>query len=91
MGDTLQSKTCIEIKTPNCTRCKAFEPTYQELQKKYPDFNYSTLTFGIDKEAQSLATKYSIRSAPTFIVTCGDNVDVVKQEELDSTLAKYCD
>lgn len=85
------AKSCIEIKTPNCPRCKMFEPTYIELQKKFPKYTYSTKVFGIDSEAQELATKYSIRSAPTFIVTNGDNVEVVKQEELEATLAKYND
>lgn len=84
-------KKCIEIKTPNCPRCKLFEPTYQELQKKYPQFDYSVFVFGIDKEAQELATKYSIRSAPTFIIFNGENVDITKQEELESVLEKNCD
>ena len=47
--------------------------------------------FGINPEAQELATKYSIRSAPTFVVINGDNVKVVKQEELEETSAKNCD
>lgn len=85
------TKICTEIKTPNCPRCKTFEPTYQELQKKFPQFTYLVLTFGVDLAAQELATKYEIRSAPTFIVDTGDNVEVVKQEELEATLSKYCD
>jgi len=90
MEDITQKK-CIEVKTPNCPRCKMFEPTYQELQKKYPQFTYEVLVFGINPEAQELATKYSIKSAPTFIVTNGESVEVVKQEELEETLAKNCD
>lgn len=90
MGDNI-TKKCIEVKTPNCPRCKMFEPAYQELQKKYPQFIYQIYVFGVDQEAQELATKYSIRSAPTFIVMNGENVEVVKQEELEETLVKNCD
>jgi len=85
------AKSCIEIKTQNCPRCKMFEPTYLELQKKYPNFEYKEYVFGVDPEVQDFVTKYSIRSAPTFIVTNGDNVEVVKQEELEATLAKNND
>ena len=85
------SKQCIEIKTPNCSRCKMFEPIYQEIQKKYPQFTYEVKIFGVDPEAQELATKYAIRSAPTFIVINGENSVAVKQEELESTLEKYSD
>ena len=70
---------------------KQFEPAYQELQAKFPQYEYKVLVFGQDPEAQELATKYSIRSAPTFIVTNGENVEIVKQEELEETLAKNCD
>ena len=87
----ISPKKCIEVKTPNCSRCKMFEPTYQELQKKYPQFIYEVKIFGVDQEVQELVTKYSIRSAPTFIVMNGENVEVVKQEELEKTLAKNCD
>lgn len=90
MGDITQ-KSCIEVKTPNCPRCKLFEPAYQELQTKFPQYEYKVFVFGQDPEAQELATKYSIRSAPTFIVTNGENVEIVKQEELEETLAKNCD
>ena len=90
MGDILLKK-CVEIKTPNCPRCKLFEPTYLELQKKYPQFTYEAYVFGINPEAQELATKYSIRSAPTFVVMNGENAEVVKQEELEETLARNCD
>ena len=90
MEDIIQKK-CIEVKTPNCPRCKMFEPTYQELQKKYPQFTYEVKVFGIDLEAQELATKYSIKSAPTFVIMNGESVEVVKQEELEETLAKNCD
>lgn len=89
--DNATLKKCIEVKTPNCSRCKQFEPEYQEIQKKHPDFEYSVLTFGVDAEAQELATKYSIRSAPTFVVMKGDEVKVVKQEELEETLASFND
>jgi len=82
------NKQCIEVKTPNCSRCKQFEPTYQEIQKKHPEYQYRVLVFGQDPEAQELATKYSIRSAPTFVIMNGDNVEVVKQEELEDTLVK---
>lgn len=90
MADITQKK-CIEVKTPNCPRCKLFEPAYQELQTKYPQFAYEVKVFGVDSDVQELVTKYSIRSAPTFIVMNGENVEVVKQEELEATLAKNCD
>lgn len=77
----------IEIKTQNCPRCKMFEPTYKEIQNKYPNNEYVVLIFGVDPEAQVIATKYNIKSAPTFVIE-QENKDsiVVKQEELESTL-----
>lgn len=78
----------IEIKTQNCPRCKLFEPQYQEIQKLYPEHTYVALVFGVDSEAQEIATKYSIKSAPTFVIEQEDkDAIVVKQEELESTIA----
>lgn len=88
---TTSLKTCIEIKTPNCPRCKMFESTYHDLQLKFPQFDYKVYTFGIDAEAQEFYTKYNIHSAPTFIVMNGENVDVVKQEELGEVLERNAD
>lgn len=84
-------KVCIEVKTPNCPRCKMFESDYQLLQQKYPCYTYKVVVFGIDPEAQELAIKYDIKSAPTFIVMNNGSVEVVKPEDLEQTLAKYCD
>ena len=87
--DFCSPKICIEVKTPTCPRCKLFEPTYQELQRKYPQYEYKVAVFGIDKEAQELSTKYGIKSAPTFVVMSDEVVEVVKQEDLEQTLSKY--
>lgn len=77
----------IEIKTQNCPRCKLFEPQYQQIQANYPQHSYKALIFGIDPEAQELATKYNIKSAPTFIIEPeDDDVMVVKQEELEQAI-----
>ena len=90
--DCCSHKTCIEVKTPNCPRCKMFEPTYQELQKKYPGYEYRVAVFGIDEEAKILSTIHNIKSAPTFVVySDSGDVEVVKQEELEETLVKYND
>ena len=77
----------IEIKTQNCPRCKLFEPEFQRIQRENPQFDYRVLIFGVDPEAQELATKYSIKSAPTFIIM-PENKDaiIVKQEELEQTI-----
>lgn len=77
----------IEIKTPNCTRCKLFEPEYQRIQAENPENTYEVLTFGIDPKAMEYATKYAIKSAPTFIIEQeGKDAIIVKQEELAQTL-----
>ena len=77
----------IEIKTPNCSRCKLFEPEYQRIQAENPENTYEVLTFGVDPEAMEYSTKYSIRSAPTFVIEQeGKDAIVVKQEELEQTI-----
>jgi len=77
----------IEIKTPNCPRCKLFEPQYQEIQANYPEHTYEVLVFGVNPEATEYATKYSIKSAPTFIIEQADKeAIIVKQEELEQTI-----
>ena len=90
--DSCSHKTCIEVKTPNCPRCKMFEHTYEELQQKFPQFEYQVVVFGVDSEAQDLAKTYNIKSAPTFVVYSGNgDTEVIKQEELEQTLVKYAD
>lgn len=77
----------IEIKTQNCSRCKLFEPKYQELQSTYPDNTYEVFVFGVDPTAKEYADKYGIKSAPTFIIEQeGKDAIIVKQEELEQTL-----
>jgi len=77
----------VEIKTQNCPRCKLFEPQYQQIQANYPENTYEVYVFGVDPIASEYATKYSIKSAPTFIIEQdGKDAIIVKQEELEQTL-----
>ena len=77
----------IEIKTPNCSRCKMFEPEYQKIQSEHPEHEYKVLVFGQDSSSMEYATKYSIKSAPTFIIEQdGKETIIVKQEELKQTI-----
>ena len=77
----------IEIKTPNCSRCKMFEPEYQKIQSEHPEHEYKVLVFGQDPSAMEYAAKYSIKSAPTFVIEQdGKETIVVKQEELKQTI-----
>jgi len=77
----------IEIRTPNCTRCKLFEPEYQRIQAENPQNTYSVLIFGKDPEAMEYSTKYGIKSAPSFVIEQeGKDTLVVKQEELEQTI-----
>ena len=79
--------TVIEIKTPTCPRCKAFEPEYQRIQSEHPENEYKVLVFGIDPEAMEYANKYGIKSAPTFVIEQeGKDAIIVKQEELEETI-----
>ena len=79
--------TITEIKTPNCPRCKTFEPEYQRIQKENPQYDYKVLVFGVDPEAMEYANKYGIKSAPTFVIEPeDDDVIVVKQEELEAAI-----
>ena len=77
----------VEIKTQNCPRCKSFEPEYQRIQSEHPEHSYEVLVFGVDPLAMEYANKYSIKSAPTFVIEPenGDAI-VVKQEELEATI-----
>ena len=77
----------IEIKTPNCTRCKLFEPQYQKIQAEHPENTYEVLVFGQNPEAMEYANKFGIKSAPTFVIEQeGKDAIIVKQEELEQTL-----
>lgn len=77
----------IEIKTPNCSRCKLFEPEYQRIQAENPNNEYVVLVFGKDPDAMEYARIYDIKSAPTFVIEqAGKDTIVVKQEELEQTI-----
>lgn len=77
----------VEIKTQNCPRCKLFEPQYQQIQANYPENTYEAYVFGVDPKASEYATKYGIKSAPTFVIEQeGKDAIIVKQEELEQTL-----
>lgn len=77
----------VEIKTQNCPRCKSFEPEYQRIQSENPENDYEVLVFGVDPAAMEYANKYSIKSAPTFVIEQDDkDAIIVKQEELEETL-----
>lgn len=77
----------VEIKTQNCPRCKLFEPQYQQIQANYPENTYEVYIFGVDPIASEYATKYGIKSAPTFVIEQdGKDAIIVKQEELEQTL-----
>ena len=77
----------VEIKTQNCPRCKLFEPQYQQIQASYPQNTYEVYVFGVDPMASEYATKYGIKSAPTFVIEQeGKDAIIVKQEELEQTL-----
>lgn len=77
----------VEIKTQNCPRCKLFEPQYQQIQANYPENIYEVYVFGVDPMASEYATKYGIKSAPTFVIEQdGKDAIIVKQEELEQTL-----
>ena len=79
--------TVTEIKTPNCPRCKTFEPDYQRIQSEHPEHEYKVLVFGQDPAAMEYANKYGIKSAPTFVIEQeGKDAIVVKQEELEATI-----
>ena len=77
----------VEIKTQNCPRCKLFEPQYQQIQANYRENTYEVYVFGVDPIASEYATKYGIKSAPTFVIEQdGKDAIIVKQEELEQTL-----
>lgn len=79
--------TIYEIKTPTCPRCKSFEPEYQRIQSEYPEHEYKVLIFGQNPEAMEYANKYSIKSAPTFVIEQeGKDAIVTKQEELEEII-----
>lgn len=76
----------IEIKTPNCQRCKTFEPELQRLLKEYTIYELEVKVYGQDSDAIDLANKYGIHSAPTFIVIKGDKEELAKPETLEEVL-----
>lgn len=76
----------IEVKTPNCSRCKAFEPELERLLKEYPEYELEVKVFGQSEEVIDLVNKYGIRSAPTFIVMKDDKEELAKPETLEEVL-----
>lgn len=75
----------IEIKTPNCSRCKQFEPELERLVKEY-NCELEIKVFGESPEVNDLVNKYSIRSAPTFIIIKDDKEELAKPETLEEVL-----
>lgn len=76
-----------EIRTQHCPRCIMFEPQFKQIQEEFPDYEYKVLVFGQDPEATEVATKYGIKSAPTFVIEQDDkDALIVKQEELAETI-----
>lgn len=81
-----------EIKTPNCTRCKAIEPEYIALKNKfiaeYPnDINFYEYVLNVNDEAKEYMTKYGLKAAPSFVVEVDSTEGkVVKFDELEETL-----
>lgn len=82
----------VEVKTPNCSHCKAIEPEYIKLKEKHPEVEFKEVIYPMDVEAKKYMEQFSIRSAPTFIVETQieesyDNwkeEKAVKFEELES-------
>ncbi|MBO7043100.1 thioredoxin family protein [bacterium] len=75
----------IEVKTPNCQRCKMFEPTLEKLVQEY-NCELEVKVFGESDDVIDLVNKYSIRSAPTFIVIKEDKEEIAKPETLEEVL-----
>lgn len=75
----------IEVKTPNCSRCKSFEPELERLIKEY-NCELEVKVFGESEEVIDLVNKYSIRSAPTFIVISENKEELAKPETLEEVL-----
>lgn len=84
--------TVSEIKTPNCTRCKAVEPNYNLLKKeftsKFPEkIEFREYVLSVNDEAKLYMTKYGLRAAPSFVVEVnGENGKVVYFENLKEEL-----
>lgn len=76
----------IEIKTPNCSRCKQFEPEYQRIKSMYPYIEFLELIFGQNPEAMDYAKKYNIKAAPTFVIINDDREELAKPETLEEVL-----
>lgn len=75
----------IEVKTPNCSRCKMFEPTLEKLVKEY-NCELEVKVFGRDPEVNELVEQYGIRSAPTFIVISNGLYKTANPETLEEVL-----
>lgn len=84
--------TISEIKTPNCTRCKSLEPSYnilkEEFISKFPEkVEFKEYVLNVDEEAKTYMMKYKLRAAPSFVVEVnGEDGKVVQFEELKNEL-----
>lgn len=84
----------IEIKTPNCMKCKFLEPQWKQLQQEmlslYPNIiSFKELVLSVDPQAASLVKEFNIKSAPSFIIILNEvdsdnyNQELIKLEDIE--------
>lgn len=60
----------IKFEAPLCAACINMDPAVQELENKYPHLRVQALCV---TESPSLAARYRVRGAPTFIALNSKN------------------
>ena len=57
----------IELSSPGCQICKAFEEFWKSIETDWPNVKYENISV-ITPEGQALASKYMIFSSPGIII-----------------------
>ena len=57
----------VYFSSPTCGPCKVFHDTYHTMAQEFPDVIFLEVSYGTFLGSETLLTKYSIRSFPTFL------------------------
>lgn len=63
----MKQVTLIELSSPGCSHCRAFEEFWRSVEKEWPNVTYKNVSV-VSPEGQKLAGDFMILSSPGVIV-----------------------
>ncbi|MDR2769908.1 MAG: thioredoxin family protein [Rickettsiales bacterium] len=76
----------IEIKTPNCIKCKTIQPKLDALKAKYANVQFIETLYPDDSLAEELFNKFRLRCAPSFIIDKDGGQEQVEFAEIEGKI-----